>query len=375
MLSPTFTPPTSSIPTLTTPTSLNTYFNSDNQYAAVLFKIDESYKIVPYANNIINIHNKVYENINNTNIYFHPDITNLFPNLLDEYNFFEDEINDIDIISIKINNLSKSIIDFKALLNKPDSFNSINLTSGKLINNKIIGYDNFDNIGFDYLGKNEYYVLFNKYFLTTYFIKTNIITVNELKTFFPEFNLLNTIQLDNETLNTYKLLFKNITNEEIIITKLNILLQKSTNKMGEVKPSFETIKLYFELTYKITNNIEDRVQFNTIYNRLLKDTNITNEDDKNKIHKLLPVVLKELGLDKKRYAAGIFWYGLVLYVKDNELNLFNNNFIKIDSVQPKLNNDELSNKMEELKIKREEEYKIFKEFQDIQKLQNKPVII
>ncbi len=341
-----------------TATSSDTTLYFNQIHHALLFKIDESYKIVTNFNqHIITLHNKIYENITSSVIIFHPGILTLFPNFLDEYNFFEDETNDIDIICNNINFLSNSIINTENLLNinskicntkQPNNYQ--NYLSKQ--ENIVTGFNN--NFGYE-LNK-HYYILFNKYFLTTHFINTDIININDLKTFFPEFNLLNIVFLSDDTLTEYKNIFKNITDEQLITTRLNILLNNHSDKIIEGKPTFETIKLYLETKYKITNNIEERIQFSTIYYKILNDIKLTNEDDKNTIHKLLPVVLKDLGLEKKRYSTGIFWYGLVLKNSYNN-SIFNNDFIKITDTHPKLNNDELNNKMEELIKIREEENK------------------
>jgi hypothetical protein len=90
---------------------------------------------------------------------------------------------------------------------------------------------------------------------------------------------------------------------------------------------------------------------------MLNDANINNDEDKMTIHKLLPIVLKDLGLEKKRYSTGIFWYGLVLQNTDN--NIFNNDFIKKVSSDPNKEGNSLTEKMEALMNKREEDAKVF----------------
>lgn len=345
------------------------------KYIASLFKIDESYKIIfNESKHIIDLHYKIYSNnnIKHETIIFHPGILKLFPNLLDSNNFFEDEINDIDMVRYKINQLSNSILETEIAFNidtpKLSSFitpvynkisgftHDTNLrVSGFMqdANLRVSGFTHDDNL---YELNKDTHILFNKHFLTTFFVKSDVICDEELMNYFPEFNLLKTVKINDETIEKYKSMFKNIIDEESIITKLNILLYKKTNDAPPAyKPTFEIVKLYLESAYKITNNINDRIQFSTIYNKIVQEARINTDEDKSTLHKLLPVVLKDLGLEKKRYSTGVFWYGLVLVESNNLMKFFTRT-----PAPEHLATDELNYKMDNLIKKREEEDAAFK---------------
>lgn len=359
------------------------YFDINHDYQSTLFKIDESYKIVKsFDTRIIRLHEKVYEHIIFKNITLHPGIIRLFPNFLDDNNFFEDENNDIDVVCENINKLSDSISTVEKLFGTTcvtkDIFKLNNTLSNdlkitgirqdytkkatalapSLLSDMIAGSD--DSIsGSRYYEINKYvHIVFNKYFLTTSFIKSDMISLKDLQTYFPELKILKTTYLNDETIEYYKSLFRHITDEKIISTKLNILLNKNNNSIWEGTPTFETIKLFLETTYTINHNIENRIQFSTIYNKIVQDTHIMNENDKTTLHKLLPIVLKDLGLAKKRYSTGIFWYGLILQNKESS-------GIISDMASKKQyeweSNELLSKKLDKLIMQREIEEKEFNE--------------
>ncbi len=341
---------------------------SFNKHKATLFKIDETYKLLfmdkmSSNKNIIKLHYKIYENITDKEIIFHPYILKMFPTFLNEYNFFEDDINDIDIICNNIYDLSVGILKVEIQLNIDTIGDELNLKtslkSAEMKKNNILtsnidtGFSGINsNMGYEL--QRHYYILFNKHFLNTVFIRTDEVSVENLTTFFPEFNILKIVYLNNEKLKNCQELVKNITDEKVVISKLNIFFN---NNFIEGKPTFENIKLYLETKYKMTNNIEDRMQFNNIFVNVLKDMRIINEEDKNTIQKLLPIVLKDLGYNKKRYSTGIFWYGLVLQNANEKLNLFKTDLIK---QVPKLNDTEFANEIDLLIKKRAEEEVEFK---------------
>jgi hypothetical protein len=313
---------------------------------SILFNIDDSYKIIyninANFNNIIKYHKIIYGNeIITKDLIFHPNIKKLYPTFLNEYNFFENDASDIDNTYENINTLSKALYSAEGFfknISKEDNIQEpaclgtflkqdplecepkfipnsrggrpISKTSNKVSGINITKHILFNSCIFNGIQYNEYYVLFNKHFLKTYFIKTELINTQDLKLYFPELNLLSVIKLENDNIETYEKICKNIIDEEVIIIKIKQLQNKGNNNFFIEGVSFEAIKSYLEATYNITSNIEDKIQFNTIYTRILEPNHITKDEDMSRLYKLLPMVLKELGLSKKRYSTGIFWYGL-----------------------------------------------------------------
>jgi hypothetical protein len=109
------------------------------------------------------------------------------------------------------------------------------------------------------------------------------------------------------------------------------------------------MKQYINKVYTITSNLEDRIQFNDIYKQVLKDIHI-KEEYKSTIYKILPLVLKDIGLEKKRYSTGIYWYGLKYkdYLEPIA-NKYNDQLVTIDtSLIEKINQKDLMDRVNEL---------------------------
>jgi hypothetical protein len=87
-----------------------------------------------------------------------------------------------------------------------------------------------------------------------------------------------------------------------IISILNVI-----NKAN--KPNTEDIKNYLNETYTITTDAQDKIQFIDILDKLRDDIKIDAEYYAI-IKRKLPYILKEIGLQKKRYSGGMYWYGL-----------------------------------------------------------------
>lgn len=122
------------------------------------------------------------------------------------------------------------------------------------------------------------------------------------------------------------------------------------------------LKLYLENSYKITNNIKDYKEFNVIYKQIIEDAKIQDLEFREIIYELLPLALINLGLEKKKFPTGIFWYGLIYkskYTLSDE-NLSNMSYLK------KIENDGLDNKINELIKNRKEQDKEFSRFQQSQ---------
>lgn len=340
--------------------NLNQYVSS-NTPTSILFNIDDSYKILYNIKNcskkeydyIIKYHNIIYGNdIIPKDIIFHPSINKLYPKFLNECNFFINDNCDIDNVCMKISSLSKALSssddffntsnietinpdrnphNFVWTMDKPKDnsmpfFNSILRNCPKTHKRELFGFNINSKFtlqledNYNLIDSNDHYVLFNKNFLKTHFVKSDSINTQNLTSYFPELNLLTTVNLTDDMIEKYQSACKNIIDEREVLNKIKLLQKKKTNEFFTDSVSFDSIKLYLETTYKITSNIEDKIQFNTIYTHILK-TETMKDEDASKLYKLLPIVLKELGLSKKRYSTGVFWYGLILKEKESDIFL------------------------------------------------------
>lgn len=83
--------------------------------------------------------------------------------------------------------------------------------------------------------------------------------------------------------------------------------------------SNEKISKCINKLYEITEDLEDRMKFSELYNVLLKEMKVEQDDDKKLLKNLLPKCLKDMELEKKRYSDGQYWYGLKKIVKTDKV--------------------------------------------------------
>jgi hypothetical protein len=63
------------------------------------------------------------------------------------------------------------------------------------------------------------------------------------------------------------------------------------------------------------------MKFTDIYDKILSISSVNSINlgvDKSQLKNNLPLILKNMGLEKKRYSDGIYWYGLVWKKDVNE---------------------------------------------------------
>ena len=362
--------------------------NSGN-VTSILLKIDDMYKLVSgNTNDIIKYHKIIYGNdIIYNNIYVNKNILKIY-NITDEYGFFENE-NDIETIIDTFNKLNHILYDVNKIF-KPIEYSNENIgiklyypvkeniyskttefretpklntptltLTPKSTSVNIGILNNINNYFNNYAPAShtiDYYIFFNKFFLTVLIIKkfdymdSVFGSDTKFNIYFPELKLIKEVSLKNEEeKNAIYNDIKYITDEEELVNTIDCILKKYIDIDTNTKPSFEKIKLYINKVYTITSNLEDRIQFNDIYKQILKDINI-KEEYKSTIYKILPLVLKDIGLDKKRYSNGIYWYGLKY--KDNLepiVNKYNNQLVTYDmSSIEKINETDLMDKVNQL---------------------------
>lgn len=74
-------------------------------------------------------------------------------------------------------------------------------------------------------------------------------------------------------------------------------------------PSITAIRKYINANFTLDSDITNRIQFKVLFDDICAGMNI-NPKYHEAIKRSLPLLLTELGLAKKRYSEGIFWYGL-----------------------------------------------------------------
>lgn len=320
-----------------------------NNYTHVLFKIDECYKIIKKIDNVTDMHKLVYgDNI----IYEYINIDPLMNNfkITDEYGFFLNDTYDIDKVKETIDNCYKQIQEFKKVFTPKQEYIEVNMDKlkeltqppmqmrePKFSNLRDYGRDNFgDNIkskGYTYkkisgniknnsklhfktIKTNKCYntlICFNKYFYNIVMLSEKDINVGDLEKMFPELKLIQSLFIENDDImNDIRNNITHMTEVETINENINNVMNNySTTKKYPDRPTFDSIKNYIQSVYKITSYVEDKIQFSVILDRVCAEMNYNMDMKRTIVNKILPLVLKDLGLNKKRYAQGVFWYGLV----------------------------------------------------------------
>jgi hypothetical protein len=320
------------------------------QHTHVLFKIDECYKIIINIKNVIDMHKIVYgDNIICEYINMDP-LMNTFK-ITDEYGFFVNDTHDINIIKDTIDNCYKQVVEFKKIFapkQEPTKVNIEKLAQELVPQQMPMREPKFSNLrDYDYkadelsdygtpLYKNKYsgniknnsklhfktiktekqyntMICFNKYFYNVVMLSEKDICISDLEIMFPELKLVQSIFIENDDImNDIQAKIEHMTEVDIINENINNVMNNySSTKKYPDRPTFDSIKNYIQSVYKITSYIEDKIQFSVILDRVCKEMQYHIDEKRSIANKILPLVLKDLGLNKKRYAQGVFWYGLV----------------------------------------------------------------
>jgi hypothetical protein len=126
---------------------------------------------------------------------------------------------------------------------------------------------------------------------------------------FPELNLLLSLEIENEKLETIKELNNDIfVNYEDAKVRVNRILN---DKVIDSKLSIDEIKNLIKKYFSINTNPQDCIKFTNIWNTISSEIKVS-DSYVNYIKRQLPNILTDLGLQKKRLADGIYWYGLVV---------------------------------------------------------------
>lgn len=159
---------------------------------------------------------------------------------------------------------------------------------------------------------NKYVVLYNSQFFNTMVIEKHlyetVITDTETERYIPEIDVVREIVLSNEfSLNECKELL----GKQIYYTKddINKDLDYFMNKATGDYPSLESIRQYIQQAYKLDNNCENRIQFKNLCDDIFLNLNVAKKYQEC-VKRSLPMIFAGLGLEKKRYSEGVFWFGI-----------------------------------------------------------------
>ena len=161
-----------------------------------------------------------------------------------------------------------------------------------------------------------YNIYFNNQFNNIFAIEQSVDFIfhnNKIHNLFPEINLISSIDLDKEKLETIKELNKDIfVNFEDAKSRVNRVLNA---KIIDSKLSIDEIKNIIKKYFMININPQDCIKFTNIWTTISNEIKVS-DSYVNYIKRQLPNILSDLGLQKKRLSDGIYWYGLIVKKQD-----------------------------------------------------------
>lgn len=169
--------------------------------------------------------------------------------------------------------------------------------------------DNFSESLLDF--HKDYHIYFNNQFNNVIILDahSDFIGSNEkIKRIFPEIIFVAKERLGKESYEEVSKLASDIfVNVDDVKTKLNKILH---DKVIDSKLSIDEIKYLIKKYFAIDTNPEHCIKFTNIWEIISSELRVS-ESYVNYIKRQLPIILQDLGLNKKRLSDGIYWYGLV----------------------------------------------------------------
>jgi hypothetical protein len=192
--------------------------------------------------------------------------------------------------------------------------------------------ENFEESLLDY--HKDYTIYFNNQFNNVIIIESKsdfIGSNNKLKKLFQEIIFVTKERLSKETyIEVSKLSQDVFVNVDDVKTKLNKILH---DKVINSKLSIDEIKFLIKKYFSIDTNHEHCVKFTNIWDIISSELKVS-ESFVNYTKRQLPLILQDLGLNKKRLSDGIYWYGLVCKPLDTTkpLTSFINNVVEDEPI-------------------------------------------
>lgn len=151
----------------------------------------------------------------------------------------------------------------------------------------------------------------------------NIEIVNEILNKNPEYGFIKLFTIDTLNENVINHIKSNFDKKTFMdSSEINLLLKQTqefitysnaySSKNDELNKEKDSIIKYFKDNFKVNNDIDSRVKASTICDHILKNKMLVIQQDKIAGFKnRLSQYLKEIGLNKKRYNDGYYYYGIV----------------------------------------------------------------
>jgi hypothetical protein len=159
---------------------------------------------------------------------------------------------------------------------------------------------------------NTYVVLYNQQFFNALVIEKylyeSVIINSDISKYIPEISLVREINLSNEFSLTE---CQAMLGKQIYYSKDDIIkdLDYFINKSNAEYPSLENIRKYITQTYDIDDNMDNRIQFKNLCDDIFMNLNVAKKYQEC-VKRSLPMIFSGLGLSKKRYSEGVFWFGI-----------------------------------------------------------------
>jgi len=158
-------------------------------------------------------------------------------------------------------------------------------------------------------GNVDHAIYYNKHFNTAIIVDASVMLKEYRDTIFPELQIL--FELDNSKMSEIdelKKILPNLTflNEMDCTDYLDAFIFKKHNR----RIASDDAKRALNKLYQITAEPEHKIKFSEIYNRL-KEYMKLNDENSQILKHILPNILLEIGLHKKRITSGIYYYGCI----------------------------------------------------------------
>ncbi len=169
-----------------------------------------------------------------------------------------------------------------------------------------------ENLNWDWELTASHKVLYNRYFYNAVLVdkfKYDLLLHNDImKSLISEFEVISELYLKDEAeINEFsKLIMCEIFYSADDLRKIVNFFHSKNNIEC---PSISAIRKYIHSNFALDTDIANRIQFKVLFEDICTGMNI-NPKYYEAIKRSLPLLLTELGLNKKRYSEGIFWYGL-----------------------------------------------------------------
>jgi hypothetical protein len=172
-------------------------------------------------------------------------------------------------------------------------------------------YDTYADIESN-LFKTKYYIYFNS---RTNSIMTFQFQINHITSLFPELVEIYSGTISDDEYTMIEGLCKEIyVDAEDARKSINKIIN---DKVIDSKLSLMELKTIIKKYFTIDSNPENRIKFTNIWEIIGKGITISSQYNSYYRH-ILPTVLEDLGLSKKRYSDGVYWYGLQEKKKQTE---------------------------------------------------------